>query len=61
MGPYRWSKKQNLFTDYYAPYDTVSIMHMVGQDKMRLDKNYTIDIFDEDDNIIKMSLRYNKS
>jgi hypothetical protein len=34
---------------------------MVGQDKMRLDKNYTIDIFDEDDNIIKMSLRYNKS
>ena len=61
MGPYRWSKKQNLFTDYYAPYDAVSIMHMVGQDKMRLDKNYTIDIFDEDDNIIKMSLRYNKS
>ena len=61
MGPYRWSKKQNLFTDYYAPYNAVSIMHMVGQDKMRLDKNYTIDMFDEDDNIIKMSLRYNKS
>jgi hypothetical protein len=61
MGPYRWSKKLNLFTDYFAPYETVSILHMVGQDEMRLDKDYTIDVCDEDDNVIKMSLRYNKS
>jgi len=58
MGPYRWSKQLNLFIDYYAPYEAVSIVHMVGQDEMRSDKKHTIDICDEDDNLIKMSLRY---
>jgi|TARA_B100002019_G_C21239735_1_gene584812 hypothetical protein len=58
MGPYRWSANLNLFIDYYAPYDPVSIMHMAAQDKMRDDKTHKIKIIDENDNFIEKSLRY---
>ena len=42
MGPYRWSTDLNLFIDYYAPYEAVSIIHMVAQDKMRDNKKHKI-------------------
>ena len=61
MGPYRWSTDLNLFIDYYAPYEAVSVIHMVAQDKMRDNKKYKITILDEKDNFIQKSLRYSEN
>ena len=61
MGPYRWSANLNLFIDYYAPYDPVSIMHMAAQDEMRDDKKHKIKIIDANDNFIEKSLRYSEN
>ena len=61
MGPYRWSTDLNLFVDYYAPYEAVSIIHMVAQDEMRDNKKHKIKIMDENDNLIKKSLRYSEN
>tara|TARA_B100001057_G_scaffold133119_1_gene132560 strand:+ start:1603 stop:2499 length:897 start_codon:yes stop_codon:yes gene_type:complete len=61
MGPYRWSTELNLFVDYYAPYEAVSIIHMVAQDEMRDNKKHQIKIIDENDNLIKRSLRYSEN
>ena len=61
MGPYRWSSDLNLFVDYYAPYEAVSIIHMVAQDKMRNNKKHQIKIIDEKDNLIERSLRYSEN
>ena len=61
MGPYRWSTDLNLFVDYYAPYEAVSIIHMVAQDEMRDNKKHKIKIIDENDNLIKKSLRYSEN
>ena len=58
MGPWRWCTKRKLFIDYFAPYDPVSVVHLAGQDHMRVDDKYVIEIHDEDDNKIKKSLRY---
>ena len=51
----------NLFVDYYAPYEAVSIIHMVAQDEMRDNKKHKIKIIDENDNLIKKSLRYSEN
>ena len=51
----------NLFIDYYAPYEAVSIIHMVAQDKMRDNKKHKIAILDEKDNFIQKSLRYSEN
>jgi len=61
MGPYRWSSDLNLFVDYYAPYEAVSIIHMVAQDEMRVNKKHQIKIIDEKDNSIEKSLRYSEN
>ena len=61
MGPYRWSTELNLFVDYYAPYEAVSIIHMVAQDEMRDNKKHQIKIIDENDNLIERSLRYSEN
>ena len=61
MGPYRWSTDLNLFIDYYAPYEVVSIIHMVAQDKMRDNKKHQIKVLDENDNFIQKSLRYSEN
>ena len=59
MGPYRWSKKLKKFIEYYAPYEPISIIHMVARDEMRINKFFKIPMLDENDRKIKKSLRYN--
>ena len=59
MGAFRWSNKEKVFTHIFAPYEPISIIHMAGQDKMRLDKDDTIQIVNEEDQLINKSLRYN--
>ena len=58
MGPYLWSNKLKKFIEYYAPYEPISIIHMVGRDEMRINKFFKIPMLDENDHKIKKSLRY---
>ena len=58
MGPWRYSNEDNIFVDYYAPYNPVSVMHLAGQDLHRSDLDHMVDILDLDDKKIKKSLRY---
>lgn len=58
MGPYRWSSKLNLFTHIYAPYEPISIIHMAGLKEIRENRLHTIEVIDENDNIINTSLRF---
>ena len=59
MGPYRWSEKLKKFIEYYAPYEPISIIHMVALDEMRINKFFKIPMLNENDRKIKKSLRYN--
>ena len=58
MGPWRYNSKENLFVDYYAPYNPVSIMHLAGQDLNRSDLDHEVEMIDLNENKIKKSLRY---
>ena len=58
MGPWRYSNEDNIFVDYYAPYNPVSVMHLAGQDLHRSDLDHKVDILDLDDKKIQKSLRY---
>lgn len=58
MGPYRWSNKLNLFTHVYAPYEPISIIHMAGLAELRKNKLQTVEVLDENDNVIRKSLRF---
>ena len=58
MGPWRYSNEDNVFVDYYAPYNPVSVMHLAGQDLHRSDLDHKVDILDLDDKKIQKSLRY---
>ena len=58
MGPWRFSNEDNVFVDYYAPYNPVSVMHLAGQDLHRSDLDHKVDILDLDDKKIQKSLRY---
>ena len=60
MGPHRWDESRQKFVDYFAPYDEVSIVHMVAQDEMRINPSYKIAIPDINDNTVKKSLRYSE-
>ncbi len=58
MGPWRWCDKTQMFIDYYAPYDPVSIVHMAGEDVSKRDLDFKMDMVDADDNKVAHSLRY---
>lgn len=60
MGPWRWCSKREIFVDYYAPYDPVSVVHLVGQDKMRKDLSHKIEMQNLNDKIIHKSLRFSE-
>lgn len=61
MGPWRWNEANKIFVDFFAPYDTVSIVHLAGQDSMRENPSTKISMLDMDDRVIKKSLRYKES
>ena len=61
MDSYRWSKEMKLFIDIYAPYEPVSIIHMAGNEESRKNKNHLIEMLDEQDNLIKKSIRFNSN
>jgi len=58
MGPWRWDESSQTFVDFYAPYDTVSVVHLAGQDKMREHPSTKIKMYDLNDRVIEKSLRY---
>ena len=58
--PWRYDEDKNLFVDYFAPYTPVSIVHLAGQDQSRNDHLYEVKMLNQDDQIIKKTLRYKK-
>lgn len=58
IGPYRLDTDQNRFVEYFLPYRPISVMHLVGQDEMRLDASVTVRILDQLDRSIDASLRF---
>lgn len=58
--PWRYDEDKNLFVDYFAPYTPVSIVHLAGQDKSRNDRLYEVKMLNQNDQIIKKTLRYKK-
>ena len=49
MGPWRLDRARGLLTHHFAPYDPVSVVHLVGQDAMRADASITVLGQDMDD------------
>lgn len=58
--PWRYDEDKNLFVDYFAPYTPVSIVHLAGQDQSRNDHLYEVKMLNQNDQIIKKTLRYKK-
>jgi hypothetical protein len=58
--PWRYDEDKNLFVDYFAPYTPVSIVHLAGQDQSRNDHLYKVKMLNQNDQIIKKTLRYKK-
>ena len=58
--PWRYDEDKNLFVDYFAPYTPVSIVHLAGQDQSRNDHLYEAKMLNQNDQIIKKTLRYKK-
>ena len=60
INPWRYDEDKNLFVDYFAPYTPVSIVHLAGQDQSRNDHLHEVKMLNQNDQIIKKSLRYKK-
>ena len=60
INPWRYDEDKNLFVDYFAPYTPVSIVHLAGQDQSRNDHLYKVKMLNQNDQIIKKTLRYKK-
>lgn len=58
MGPWRLDSARGMLVHYYAPYDPVSIVHLVGLDAMRNDATRTVTGRDMEDRPIELKLRY---
>lgn len=60
INPWRYDEDKNLFVDYFAPYTPISIVHLAGQDENRNDHLYEVKMLNQNDQIIKKTLRYRK-
>ena len=60
INPWRYDEDKNLFVDYFAPYTPISIVHLAGQDENRNDHLYEVKMLNQNDQIIKKTLRYKK-
>ena len=60
INPWRYDEDKNLFVDYFVPYTPVSIVHLAGQDENRNDHLYEVKMLNQNDQIIKKTLRYKK-
>ncbi len=58
MGPWRLDRAHGRLVHYFAPYEPLSVVHLVGQDAMRLDACVTVPGQDMDDRVVELPLRY---
>lgn len=58
MGPWRLDRARGLLVHHYAPYDPLSVVHLVGLDAMRMDPSVTVPGLDMDDQALDLPLRY---
>jgi hypothetical protein len=58
IGPWRINSQTNEVVEYYMPNRPAGIVHMASFDEMRKSLDYRADIFDLDDQLHSVSLRY---
>ncbi len=58
MGPWRLDRARGLLVHHFAPYEPVSVVHLVGKDAMRIDACETVPGLDMDDRTLDLPLRY---
>ena len=58
MGPWRIDRDKGLLVDYFAPYNPVSVVHLIGKNSGRVMSGQTRTGIDQDDNPIDLSLGY---
>ena len=58
MGPWRVDTERGALVSHFAPYDPVSIVHLVAQEEMRANPEATVAARDCDDREIQIPLRY---
>ena len=58
MGPWRINRSTQQLVDYYAPYDPVSVVHMVGKATASVLDGRTVPGLDLDDNPVNIFLGY---
>lgn len=58
MGPWRYDAARGLLVHHFAPYDPVSVVHLVARDDMRRDGSVTVPGLDMADAPIDLPLRF---
>ncbi len=58
MGPWRIDQDKGLLVDYFAPYNPVSVVHLVGKDSGRVMAGQTRPGVDQNDNPVNLLLGY---
>ncbi len=58
MGPWRVDAERGLLVHHFAPYDPVSVVHMVARDDLRRDSGLTVPGLDMADRAIDLPLRF---
>lgn len=58
MGPWKFDKSTGKFVEFYLPNQTLGVVHLAGEDRMRHDLSYKRPMQDMDGGISEKSLRY---
>jgi len=58
MGPWRFDRVSGLLVEYYAPYNPVSVVHLIGKESARAMAGQVKSMIDQDDNPVDLNLSY---
>jgi hypothetical protein len=58
MGPWRIDQNKGMLVDYFAPYNPISIVHLIGKDSARVMAGQPRRGIDQDDNPVDLFLGY---
>ena len=59
MGPWRIDRDKGLLVDYFAPYNPVSVVHLIGKNSERVMAGQTRQGIDQNDHPVDLFLGYN--
>ncbi len=58
MGPWRFDRNSGLLVEYFAPYNPVSVVHLIGKESACAMAGQAKSIIDQDDNPVDLNLSY---